>query len=73
MLRQALCKVWCPGWRAGGLTEVVENSGGHVRGQATSGEHPDIYYRGCPPSMCLDLDPQKGIRDPHMGPIGYLR
>ena len=56
-----------------GLIEVVEDSGGHARGQATSGEHPDIYYRRFPPSMCLYLDPQKGIRDPHIGPIWYLR
>ena len=32
-----------------------------------------LNAKGCPPSMCLALDPENGIRDPHMGPIGCLR
>ena len=55
------------------LGRLKEDTGGHARGQATNGVHPDIYYRSCPPSYVLSLDPQKGIRDPHRGPIGSLR
>ena len=55
------------------LGGLKEDTGGHARGQATSGVHLDIYYRRCPPSLCLAWIPMKGIRDPHRGPMGSLR
>ena len=33
----------------GGLKEDI---GGHARGQATNGVHPNIYYRRYPPPVC---------------------
>ena len=66
MLRQALCRVWCPGWRVGGLTEVEEDTGGYAGGQATSGEHPDIFYRRCPPLLVLRFgSPERDQRPPY--------
>ena len=38
--------------------------GVNARGQATSGVHPDIFYRGCPPSLCLAWIPRKGLETP---------
>ena len=55
------------------LGGLKEDTGGHARGQATNGVHPDIYYCRCSPFCVLTLDPWRGIRDPHMGPIGCLR
>ena len=34
------------------LGRLKEDTGGHERGQATNGVHPDIYYRRCRPSPC---------------------
>ena len=38
--------------------------GVNARGQATSGVHPDIYYRRFPPSLCLAWIPRKGSETP---------
>ena len=38
--------------------------GVYARGQATSGVHPDIFYRGCPPSLCSAWIPRKGSKTP---------
>ena len=55
------------------LGRLKEDPGDHARGQATSRVHLDIYYRRCPPSLCLAWIPKKGSETPIGGPIGSLR
>ena len=38
--------------------------GVNAKGQATSGVQPDIYYRRCPPSLCLAWIPKRDQRPP---------
>ena len=56
----------------GKLGGLKEDTGGHARGQATSGVHLDNYYCRCPPSLCLAWIPKKGSKTSIGGLQGAL-